>query len=149
DGLGISSAGVISGTPTTLGTFTVSVSVKDSVGGTATASLSITINPAPLRITTTGLSPVPLGQSFSVGFGATGGTPPYTWSAGGLPNGVSIASNGTVSGTPTALGTSSITVTVTDAGKQTASATLSLIVTLPAAPNVTLPGLPTNGTAGS
>jgi hypothetical protein len=149
DGLGVSSSGAITGTPTTLGTFTVSVSVKDSMGAAANANLSITITPAPLRITTTGLSPVQLGQSFSVGFGATGGAPPYTWSASGLPGGVSISSSGTVSGTPTALGTSSITVTVTDSNKQTASASLSLVVALPTAPNVTLPGLPTNATPGS
>ncbi len=148
-GLSVSSAGAITGTPTTLGTFTVGVSVKDSVGGSATASLSITINPAPLRITTTGLSPVPLGASFSVGFSATGGAAPYTWTAGGLPGGVSIASNGTLSGTPTALGTSSITVTVTDANKQTASAALTLVVTLPAAPSVTLAGLPATGAPGT
>jgi subtilisin family serine protease len=46
---------------------------------------------------------------------ATGGTPPYTWSATGLPPGISIGSTtGTISGTPTTAGTFTTTVTATD-----------------------------------
>jgi hypothetical protein len=46
---------------------------------------------------------------------ATGGTPPYTWSATGLPPGISIGSTtGTVSGTPTTAGTFNVTATATD-----------------------------------
>jgi len=46
---------------------------------------------------------------------ATGGTAPYTWSATGLPAGLSIsASTGTITGTPTTAGTSNVTVTATD-----------------------------------
>jgi hypothetical protein len=148
-GLGVSSSGAISGTPTALGTFTVSVKVTDQSGTAVSATLALTIAPAPLKITTTGISPVPLGQSFSVGFGATGGTAPYTWAATGTPAGVSMASTGTLSGTPTTLGTFSITVTVTDANKQTASVSLSLVVSLPAAPPVNFTGLSTTGTAGA
>ena len=47
---------------------------------------------------------------------ASGGTSPYTWSATGLPAGVTIGSStGTVSGTPTTAGTYSTTVTARDA----------------------------------
>ncbi len=148
-GLSISSGGAISGTPTSLGTFTVSVTVKDAGGLTATAGLALTVNPAPLKITTTGISPPVLGASFSLGFGATGGTPPYVWTATGLPPGVTFTSDGTLSGTPTALGTSAVTITVTDANRQTATETISLVVTLPSAPGVSFNGLPTTGTAGS
>ncbi len=48
---------------------------------------------------------------------ATGGTTPYTWSATGLPAGVTIGSStGTVSGTPTTAGTYSVTATATGSG---------------------------------
>ncbi|WP_020387053.1 M4 family metallopeptidase [Kribbella catacumbae] len=45
---------------------------------------------------------------------ATGGTAPYTWSASGLPAGITIGSStGTISGTPTAAGTYNVTATAT------------------------------------
>jgi len=48
---------------------------------------------------------------------ATGGTTPYTWSATGLPPGVTIGSStGTVSGTPTTAGTYNVTATATGSG---------------------------------
>ncbi len=48
---------------------------------------------------------------------ASGGTAPYTWSATGLPAGVTIGSStGTVSGTPTAAGTYNVTATATGSG---------------------------------
>jgi hypothetical protein len=139
----------LSGTPTAPGAFTVSVTVKDSAGASASASLALTILQAPLKITTTGISPPALGTSFSLGFGATGGTPPYTWSATGLPAGVTITSAGTLAGTPTALGTSSITVNVTDSNGQKASETVNLTVILPAAPAVVFTGLPATANPGT
>ena len=48
---------------------------------------------------------------------ATGGTTPYTWSATGLPAGVTIGSStGTISGTPTTAGTYNVTATATGSG---------------------------------
>jgi subtilase family serine protease len=48
---------------------------------------------------------------------ASGGTGSYSWSATGLPPGVTIGSStGTVSGTPTAAGTYSVTATATSGG---------------------------------
>ncbi len=45
---------------------------------------------------------------------ATGGTPPYTWDATGLPDGIDVEADGTVSGTPTTEGDNTVTATVTD-----------------------------------
>jgi hypothetical protein len=143
NGITLSSSGAFGGTPTSPGQFTVTATVKDAAGVSVSASFPLTIAPAPLKITTTGISPPALGVSFSLAFGATGGTPPYTWTATGLPAGVTINSTGTLSGTPTALGTSPITVNVTDSGGLTASETLNLTVALPAAPAVSITGLPT------
>src|SRR6478735_3912175 len=68
---------------------------------------------------------------------ASGGTTPYTWSAAGLPAGLSIdETSGEVTGTPTAVGSSSVTVTATDADDATGSTTFTIAVT-PAAGAVT------------
>src|SRR5207244_2470074 len=75
---------------------------------------------------------------------ATGGTAPYAWSDNGtLPNGLTInASTGVISGTPTAsaVGTSSVTITMTDKAGATAPQTYSL--TINAAPSITTGSLP-------
>jgi hypothetical protein len=59
----------------------------------------------------------------AVGLSATGGVQPYTWSIsdGALPPGLTIASGGTVSGTPTSAGTFAFTVQVADGGNSTAT----------------------------
>jgi pimeloyl-ACP methyl ester carboxylesterase len=56
----------------------------------------------------------PLYQSAGNSFIATGGTAPYTWSASGLPPGVSLSSAGVFSGSPTTLGQFNIVLTATD-----------------------------------
>jgi len=54
---------------------------------------------------------------------ATGGTPPYTWSATALPAGLSInSSTGVISGTVSRNGSSTVTVTAVDAVGRSASA---------------------------
>ena len=128
-GLTLSSAGVISGTPTGSGTSTFTVGVQDSGSPAQTASVSesITVSAAPstLTITSANLSAAQTGSSYTATLSATGGTPGYTWSvsAGKLPAGLSLSSGGVISGTPTKTGTSSFTVTVTDSASpaQTAS----------------------------
>ncbi|MFI7672136.1 S8 family peptidase [Actinophytocola sp. NPDC049390] len=67
-----------------------------------------------------------VGTPDSVTVSATGGTPPYTWSATGLPSGIAINSGtGQMSGTPTTAGTYTVTVTVTDSASRTGSATFT------------------------
>ena len=68
---------------------------------------------------------------------ATGGTQPYAWSIvnGSLPDGLTLSSDGQLSGTPVSPGTSQFTVQVTDADGKTATGTYSLTVS----PAVTTP----------
>src|SRR4029077_17374047 len=58
-----------------------------------------------------------------VALAATGGVQPYTWSVvtGALPSGLSIGSDGTVSGTPTSAGTFNFTIHAADSGDSTAT----------------------------
>ncbi|MEO7269330.1 MAG: ExeM/NucH family extracellular endonuclease, partial [Knoellia sp.] len=64
---------------------------------------------------------------------ATGGTSPYSWSATGLPDGVSVAANGAVSGTPTTVGTYTVTATVTDSAATPATDDVTFTYTITAA----------------
>jgi Zn-dependent metalloprotease len=60
---------------------------------------------------------------------AAGGTAPYTWSASGLPAGVTIGSStGTVSGTPTASGTFNVTATATASAGGSGSTSFTITV---------------------
>jgi hypothetical protein len=141
--------GVISGTPTSSGTSTPVIQVADSVGTTATKSLSITISASSaLAITTT--SPLPgatTGVSYTTLLTATGGTTPYTWSlqSGTLPAGLAISGQ-TITGTPSAAGASSFVLKVTD--NVAATATLSASLTVSAALAITTTSLP-GATAGT
>jgi hypothetical protein len=70
-----------------------------------------------VTITTTSLAFGSKGVFYSAQFAATGGTPPYSWvlTSGALPPGLTLNSNGALSGTPTLSGTFSFGVTVRDA----------------------------------
>jgi pimeloyl-ACP methyl ester carboxylesterase len=65
-----------------------------------------------------------VGTAVTLNNSATGGTPPYTWSATGLPPGLSIsASTGQITGTPTTVGTYSVTVSATGGATRSVSFT--------------------------
>ncbi|WP_203912182.1 S8 family serine peptidase [Rhizocola hellebori] len=71
-----------------------------------------------------------VGQAVDLQLQASGGTTPYTWSASGLPAGLSIAAaTGRITGSPTAAGTSNVTVTVTDSASRTGTANFTWTVT--------------------
>jgi hypothetical protein len=65
-----------------------------------------------------------------VQFSASGGsaTTPFTWSATGLPDGLSVSPGGTLSGTPTEGGTFDFTVTLTDATGMTVQWFYTIII---------------------
>jgi len=65
----------------------------------------------------------------------TGGVGPYSWSASGLPGGLTLSAGGVLSGTPTAAGTVTFPVSVTDVYGGTANKNFSL--TIIAAPVIT------------
>ena len=139
-GLALSSAGVISGTPTASGTSTFTVGVKDSgsPAQTQSATESITVSAASskLTITSTSLSAGNSGSSYSATLSANGGTPGYTWSvaSGSLPPGLTLSSAGVISGAPRASGTWTFTVTVKDSGSPVQTASVQESIGVSAAP---------------
>ena len=144
-GLSLGSGGTISGTPTSAGTSTFTVQV--SGGGTATKSLSITVNPASLQVTTSSLPAGTVGTAYSQSLSASGGTTPYSWSvtSGSLPAGLSLGSGGTISGTPTSAGTSTFTVQVSGGGTATKSLSVTVNPETPPPTTETLTLMPEAG----
>ena len=134
----------LSGTPTTAGTFSFTVQVADANRSTASKSLSVTIAPPALTITTSRQLPDgALNAAYTASVAAVGGALPYTWSATGLPAGLSIdPSTGTIAGTPTAAGNFPIAITVTDSALNHYSDRFTLNINLPTTPGVTISGLP-------
>ncbi len=134
-GLGISAAGVISGTPTTAGTSTVTVTVTDSASPakTATGAYSITISaPAAPPLTLAGgtLASGTVGTAYSATVTASGGAGTKTYTASGLPGGLGISAAGVISGTPTTAGTFTVAVTVTDTASPVQTATGTYKITI-------------------
>lgn len=107
-GLSLNGAtGLITGTPTVVGPFNVTVTAQTAVGGTSGTVRITVLGP---RITSTSPPSVEIGGSFSYQITATG--QPGTFSATGLPDGLQIdPATGVISGVPTLSGPHQFTVT--------------------------------------
>lgn len=134
----------ISGEPTGPGLFSFSIQVADAAGQKASKPLTLTIAPGPLTLTTGRVLPeASLNVPYRASIAASGGAPPYTWSAAGLPAGLAIdPSTGSITGTPTAAGAFPLAITVSDAALVNASDRFTLNVKLPPPPPISLSGLP-------
>ena len=128
-GLTLSTDGLLSGTPTVSGNFTYTIIATDSEGNTGTSSCAVNVAPPPVVATCyavnamAGVAITPVQLS---GSGGTGG--PYTFSATGLPNGLSVSTSGLLSGTPTVTGNFTYTITVTDNSGNSGSSSCSVTV---------------------
>ncbi|GIE84433.1 putative Ig domain-containing protein [Actinoplanes regularis] len=147
---------VISGNPSVVGAFTVTVVVTDGNKHVGPAkSYTLTVQPGlildPLVDQT-----IDLGSKFDLTAVGSGGTPAYTYSATGLPPGVTMhPKQGFTNGNPTASGRFLPTITVTDSAGRTASQQIVIIVNTAdslvfTAPALTAPDQATvKGTAAS
>jgi hypothetical protein len=125
----ISGAGLasITGFTTKDGTWNANVGAEGSSFFFGFAFFTLTIG------TTSPLLSGTVGQAYSTNFIATGGTAPYVWelASGALPTGLSLNTNGLLSGTPTVATNASFTVQVTDANDTYTSQAFSLVVLAP------------------
>lgn len=125
---------MLTGTPTTSGTFPISVQVRDVVGNAYIYSnCNIKVAPAGVQITSGCPAPqLSIGSAYSFGLTASGGSAAYTWSiaSGALPAGLSLNGN-VISGTPQGPGTSAFTIRA-DSGNL--SGQIDCSITVPALP---------------
>jgi gliding motility-associated-like protein len=148
-GISLSSGGTLSGTPTAFGAFGFTITSNDASSAVGTKVYSLNIAQADISITPANLPNPVLGTAYSQAINSSGGTSPYTYAitAGALPSGLSLSSNGTFSGTATATGSYTFTVKSTDALSSSKAAPYTIIV---AAPTIALvPAALPGGTVGT
>ena len=118
DGLGLSTAGVLSGTPTVTGPFTFTVTATDTYGATGSRTYSMTIGAPTITIASPAAGALPGatgGTAYSQTFTASGGQGSHSFDlTGALPAGMSFASAGVLSGTPSVSGTFNFTLVARD-----------------------------------
>ena len=135
--------GAITGTPTGSGQSTFTVTLQDTDGGTAAKTFVLDVNPPP-AFTAPTITGADVDAGYSATPSSTGGTGPFTYAvtSGSLPAGLALnPATGAISGTPSAIGSTTFTITETDGDGQTASRTYTLTVGPP--PTITTPALPT------
>ncbi|MBI5383238.1 MAG: putative Ig domain-containing protein [Verrucomicrobia bacterium] len=131
-GLELTSEGLIWGTPTFCGTFSFRVRVTDTAAATAEQAFSITIPFAPLRVTSTSLTNGTVGAAYAATLQAVGCQPPFSWflveGSAPLPGGLTLATNGLLSGVPTNAGTFYFMVQASDPAANTAEEVVTLTI---------------------
>jgi uncharacterized protein YhjY with autotransporter beta-barrel domain len=116
-GLTLSSAGAITGTPSSGGIANFTVRALDTLGNIGTRAYTVSIGTVSLTVNPTSLPGTVVGKAYRQTVSATGGTAPYTFSlsSGALPPGLALnGATGVISGTPTSVGSATFTVRALD-----------------------------------
>lgn len=134
-GLSLSATGVISGTPAQVNLTgnTLTLQVQDSGSPAQIASETFTIRVAPALTITTAPGALPdaiIGVPYSFAFQSNGGITPISWTLanGQLPAGLTLNSNGTLSGTPTATGSFTFAIQAGDSSSPSQTITISVAI---------------------
>ncbi|HXA68423.1 MAG TPA: putative Ig domain-containing protein [Bryobacteraceae bacterium] len=126
--------GAIGGTPAlnSQGSYAFTIRAADSAGLVSTVPFQLLVDPPPLVIRNPSLAAATEGTAYGATLTATGGTPPYSWSASGLPLWLSLTSAGQLSGTPPlglgSAGSYNFTITVGDSGSRFTGVSFTLQV---------------------
>jgi hypothetical protein len=142
-GLTLSAGGLLAGTPTAVGSSTVTIRVTDGNGCPADFIFTILVAPAVCPVITLAPTTLPLGRvgvAFSQQITASGGTGPYVFTtlSGTLPAGLSLSSAGLISGTPTAAGSSTVTIRATDGNSCPIDIVYTMVIAAAACPVITV-----------
>jgi Putative Ig domain/Beta-propeller repeat len=129
-GITLTTAGVLSGTPTQGGSFPFTVTAADTSGDSGSQAYSLQIACETITVSPTALNPGIEGTAYpAVTFTETGGVGTTTLSeTGALPTGITFAAP-VLSGTPTQTGSFPFEVTATDSNSCTGSSSLTLTIT--------------------
>ena len=114
-GLSMSTAGVISGTPTVVASYNFTVQALDANSCPGTLAYVLPVACPPIILSPSTLTVGTVGISYTQSMSASGGTGPYAWtvSSGTLPSGLTLSGGGVISGTPTASNGAGVNVGLT------------------------------------
>jgi hypothetical protein len=134
DGLSLNATtGSLTGAPTTTGVFTSIITASNGVGSPATQAFTLTVNPSGTAPTITSASSTSLTAGLAGTFTVTAsGTPAPTFIDPGPLDGLTLdATTGVLSGTPTAAGTFTSTITASNGVASPATQSFTLTVNVP------------------
>jgi len=121
-GLSIGSgSGVISGSPTSVGSSAFIIEATDSAFNSGVRSYSVAITAVTITLSPSTLTAAFKNANYTNSVSASGGQGPYTFAvtSGTLPTGISLNSSGAISGRATTPSSNNITITATDANGNT------------------------------
>ncbi|TCI96330.1 putative Ig domain-containing protein [Aeromicrobium sp. IC_218] len=124
-GLALDTDGRLSGTPARAGTSTVTLTAA-SGRQSRTQRVPLVVQDV-VGVSTSSVPTAVVGTAYRARLGATGGDGRYRWTATGLPAGLALAADGTLSGRPRAVGTTRVTVTASSAAT-TATRQVTVVV---------------------
>jgi uncharacterized protein (TIGR03437 family) len=140
-GLTVSRYGLVSGIPIQAGNNAFTLGLYDALDRYIRSGFTLRVLPPPiprLTITTTAIPPLITGVAANASIVASGGVPPRTFSliAGSLARGLTLNSNGAITGTPEAGGEFTVTVQVADSTGQRVSRQYTIMVAANPAPAI-------------
>ncbi|HMZ23208.1 MAG TPA: putative Ig domain-containing protein, partial [Blastocatellia bacterium] len=132
-GLTLNEAGSLQGTPSAGGVFSFTVAARNALSlcpGSRDYTITVSANCPTIAVSPASLPNGAVGTIYNQTMTATGGTSPhsFTVSAGALPGGLTLFSNGTLTGTPVIAGTFNFTITATDTNGCTGSRSYSVTI---------------------
>ncbi len=124
-----STTGVISGTPSATGAFSGTLTASNGIGSNATQAFTITINQAPAFTSSTPTNSGTFNTAYNFTCTASGfPAPSFSVATGALPTGLSLSTSGVISGTPTAAGTYTGTLSASNGIGSAASQSFSITI---------------------
>ena len=134
-GLDLSTGGVISGTPTTAGTYVGTVTASDAIDENGAQDFSIAIARKAPTITSAAAPGGIVGTRYYYALAATGTAPiVYSRATGTLPPGLALSAAGVISGTPTTAGTYTGTIIASNGAAPDDTYGFSIVVAEPPPP---------------